>query len=175
MYSGSFRGRAGSRREPLAKTKPRRKQRPLHLLRWDFKQLRDGCGRVAFDIAQKEEQPFTGRKALQRNLKVGPANITLSQACVLRDDCGRLLLSQRKPFAEFTDQRRIDHKSIRLLAMLKNVNEGIGEDFFRLQFIAGHVKGQSKCTVTMALKNVPLALLRRLLSRLGSDETGLVL
>jgi len=61
--------------------------------------------------------------------------------------------------AQFVHQRRVYGKTVGLLLLLESTYERSGKNFFRFNFVACHIEGQRKGTMTVTFVHVPLLLL----------------
>jgi hypothetical protein len=166
--SGGF--GAGLLGQALAEANASGKTGALHLRLGEIQQAADHRRRITFHIVQKEEQALVGRQVAHRDLEIGTANVAVTKPDAGSDDRRGFFLLQRKSLVQLSDERRIDCESIGLFVLLEGSDKGGGENFFRFDFIAGHVEGERKGTMTVAFIDVSLLLLTGLFDSLRGND-----
>ena len=171
VRSGSF-GRELARQAP-GRGECGRKSRRVAPAPQEYRAGGDRRRGIAFHVTQQEQQALVWR--------AGCAPQPQDRDGAHCDDSGRLpeksprgfFLFQRKSLAQLVDQCRIHSEPIGLLALLEGTDKGGGENLFRFDLVAGHVKRKGKSTMTVAFVDIALLLLAGLLSSLRDDEDSI--
>src|ERR1700761_3316448 len=132
--SGGFRARQFG--QHLVQADARGKAGTHYLGLGDIEEAADGRGRVAFDVAEQEEQALVGGQVAYGNFKVWTADIAMAESSAGNDHSGRFLIAQGKALVQRLEERGIDGKGVGVLLLLKGTHESNGENFFRLDLIS---------------------------------------